>query len=248
MFLLQGKTALVTGASRGIGKCIAHTLAQAGAKVIGTATSQAGADDITESLADFNGRGLVLNVADKKSIDTALCRLIDEETVVHILVNNAAVTRDNLVMRMKEDEWDEVLLTNLKGVFLVCQKLLRPMLKAKNGRIINISSLVGTTGNAGQSNYASSKAGLVAFSQSLAREVASRHITVNCVAPGWIVTDMTSSRLPENLLAEAKTMIPMARMGRVEDVAAAVLFLASDEANYITGQVLHCNGGLCMMH
>lgn len=129
----------------------------------------------------------------------------------------------------------------------MCQKLLRPMLKAKNGRIINISSLVGTTGNAGQSNYASSKAGLVAFSQSLAREVASRHITVNCVAPGWIVTDMTS-RLPENLLAEAKAMIPMARMGRVEDVAAAVLFLASDEANYITGQVLHCNGGLCMMH
>lgn len=247
MFLLQEKTALVTGASRGIGKCIAHTLAQAGAKVIGTATSQAGADDITESLADFNGRGLVLNVADKKSIDTALCRLIDEETVVHILVNNAAVTRDNLVIRMKEDEWDEVLLTNLKGVFLVCQKLLRPMLKAKNGRIINISSLVGATGNAGQSNYASSKAGLVAFSQSLAREVASRHITVNCVAPGWIVTDMTS-RLPENLLAEAKAMIPMARMGRVEDVAAAVLFLASDEASYITGQVLHCNGGLCMMH
>ena len=247
MFLLQGKTALVTGASRGIGKCIAHTLAQAGAKVIGTATSQAGADDITESLADFNGRGLVLNVADKKSIDTALCRLINEETVVHILVNNAAINRDNLVIRMKEDEWDEVLLTNLKGVFLVCQKLLRPMLRAKNGRIINISSLAGTTGNAGQSNYASSKAGLVAFSQSLAREVASRHITVNCVAPGWIVTDMTS-RLPENLLAEAKTMIPMARMGRVEDVAAAVLFLASDEANYITGQVLHCNGGLCMMH
>ena len=149
MFLLHGKTALVTGASRGIGKCIAYTLAQAGAKVIGTATSQAGADDITESLADFNGRGLVLNVADKKSINTALGRLIDEETVVHILVNNAAITRDNLVMRMKEDEWDEVLLTNLKGVFLICQKLLRPMLKAKNGRIINISSLVGTTGNAG---------------------------------------------------------------------------------------------------
>ena len=165
MFLLQGKTALVTGASRGIGKCIAHTLAQAGAKVIGTATSQAGADDITKDLTDFNGRGLVLNVADKKSIDTALYRLINEETVVHILVNNAAINRDNLVIRMKEDEWDEVLSTNLKGVFLVCQKLLRPMLRAKNGRIINISSLAGTTGNAGQSNYASSKAGLVAFSQ-----------------------------------------------------------------------------------
>lgn len=245
MFLLQGKTALVTGASRGIGKCIAHTLAQAGAKVIGTATSQAGADDITKDLTDFNGRGLVLNVADKKSIDTALCRLINEETVVHILVNNAAINRDNLVIRMKEDEWDKVLLTNLKGVFLVCQKLLRPMLRAKNGRIINISSLAGTTGNAGQSNYASSKAGLVAFSQSLAREVANRHITVNCVAPGWIITDMTN-HLSESLLAEAKAMIPMARMGRVEDIAAAVLFLASDEANYITGQVLHCNGGLCM--
>ena len=241
---LEGEIALVTGASRGIGASIAAALASAGATVIGTATSQSGADGISAALGD-KGRGLVLNVADQDSIDAALKDIQGKEGSPTILVNNAGITRDNLLMRMKQDEWDDVIATNLTGTFRVSKACLRGMMKAKKGRIISIASVIAVMGNAGQANYAATKAGMVGFSKSLAREIGSRGITVNVVAPGFIDTDMTRD-LPEENRATMLAQVPLGRLGAGDDIANAVLFLASAAGAYITGETLHVNGGMVM--
>jgi 3-oxoacyl-[acyl-carrier protein] reductase len=241
---LEGEIALVTGASRGIGASIAAALAAAGASVVGTATSQGGADAISAALGD-KGRGIVLDVANQDSVAEALKDLAANEGSPTILVNNAGITRDNLLMRMKQEEWDDVIATNLTGMFSVCKACLRGMMKARKGRIINIASVVGVMGNAGQSNYTAAKAGMIGFSKSLAREIASRGITVNVVAPGFIDTDMTRE-LPEENRAALLTQVPLGRLGDGADIANAVLFLASDAAAYITGETLHVNGGMLM--
>jgi 3-oxoacyl-[acyl-carrier protein] reductase len=241
---LTGEVALVTGASRGIGAAIANSLAAAGATVIGTATSQGGAEAISATLGE-HGRGVVLNIADADSVDAALKDIQGAEGAPTILVNNAGITRDNLLMRMKADEWDDVIATNLTGTFRVCKGCLRGMMKAKKGRIVNIASVIGVTGNAGQANYAAAKAGLIGFSKSLAKEIGSRNITVNVVAPGFIDTDMTRG-LPEDQKNAMLGQIPLARLGEGEDIANAVLFLASPTGAYVTGETLHVNGGMLM--
>lgn len=242
--VLAGEVALVTGASRGIGAAIAATLAASGARVIGTATSQGGADGISSALGS-SGRGAVLNIADDESVQTLIKDIQANEGAPSILVNNAGITRDNLLLRMKPEEWDDVLSTNLTGTFRVSKACLRGMMKAKKGRMINIASVIGVTGNAGQANYAASKAGLIGFSKSLAKEIGSRNITVNVVAPGFIDTDMTRD-LPEDQKAAMLGAIPLARLGEGEDIANAVLFLASSAGAYVTGETLHVNGGMLM--
>ena len=242
--VLAGEIALVTGASRGIGAAIAAALAAAGATVIGTATSQGGADGISAVLGS-SGRGAVLNIADEESVQTLIKDIQANEGAPLILVNNAGITRDNLLMRMKAEEWDDVLATNLTGAFRVSKACLRGMMKAKRGRMINIASVIGVTGNAGQANYAASKAGLIGFSKSLAREIGSRNITVNVVAPGFIDTDMTKD-LPEEQKTAMLSNIPLSRLGESQDIANAVLFLASAAGAYVTGETLHVNGGMLM--
>jgi len=241
---LDGEVALVTGASRGIGASIAGALADAGATVVGTATSQSGADGISQALAD-KGRGIVLNVADEESVQGAVKDMQASEGSPTILVNNAGITRDNLLMRMKQDEWDDVIATNLTGVFRVSKACLRGMMKAKKGRIISIASVIAVMGNAGQSNYAATKAGMIGFSKSLAREIGSRGITVNVVAPGFIDTDMTKD-LPETQRDAMLSQVPLGALGAGADIANAVLFLASGAGAYITGETLHVNGGMVM--
>ncbi|HEY5642856.1 MAG TPA: 3-oxoacyl-ACP reductase FabG [Woeseiaceae bacterium] len=241
---LAGEIALVTGASRGIGAAIASALAGAGARVIGTATSQGGADGISSALGG-RGRGIVMNVSDEASVQAALADIQAQEGSPSILVNNAGITRDNLLMRMKQEEWDDVIATNLTGTFRVTKGCLRGMMKAKKGRIISIASVIAVMGNAGQANYAATKAGMVGFSKSLAREIGSRGITVNVVAPGFIDTDMTKV-LPEAQREGMLAQVPLGRLGESEDIANAVLFLASGGAAYITGETLHINGGMVM--
>jgi len=241
---LEGEIALVTGASRGIGASIAAALAAAGARVVGTATSQAGADGISAALGD-QGRGIVLNVADPDSVQAAVKDVQENEGAPSILVNNAGITRDNLLMRMKQDEWDDVIATNLTGLFAMSKACLRGMMKAKKGRIINIASVVASMGNPGQANYAATKAGMIGFSKSLAREIGSRGITVNVVAPGFIDTDMTRD-LPEENRAAMLGQVPLGHLGAGNDIANAVLFLASEGGAYITGETLHVNGGMVM--
>jgi len=242
---LQGEVALVTGASRGIGKAIAEQLAAQGATVIGTATTEQGADNISEYLKASGGKGMMLDVSDKESIAAVLKVISDECGPVSILVNNAGITRDNLLMMMKDKQWDDIINTNLTSVFHLSKTVLRPMMKARKGRIINIASVVGLTGNAGQTNYAAAKAGLIGFSKSLAREIGSRNITVNTVAPGFIDTDMTRA-LPEEQRNALIKQIPLNRLGDPADIASAVCFLASAEAGYITGETINVNGGMHM--
>ena len=242
---LSGKIALVTGASRGIGAAIADTLAQAGATVIGTATGDSGAAAISERLAQWNGQGRALNAAEADGIENLIADIEKEFGKLDILVNNAGITRDNLLMRMKEEEWDEIMQVNLKSVFRASKAVLRGMMKQRSGRIINITSVVGAMGNAGQANYAAAKAGLIGFSKSVAREVGSRGITVNCIAPDFIDTDMTRA-LPEEVRKTFEAQTALGRFGDAQDIADAVLFLASDQAKYITGQTLHVNGGMLM--
>jgi 3-oxoacyl-[acyl-carrier protein] reductase len=244
---LEGKVALVTGASRGIGRAIAGALARAGASVIGTATTQAGADAIREALqtGGSQGAGLVMNVNDEAQINAGLASIQTQHGDIAILVNNAGITRDNLLMRMKDEEWDDIMATNLKSVFRLSKAVVRGMMKARFGRIINITSVIGATGNAGQTNYAAAKSGVVGFSKALAREVGSRNITVNCIAPGFVDTDMTRA-LSEDQRKTLLAQIPLGRLGNVDDVAHAVVFLASPGASYITGCTLHVNGGMHM--
>jgi len=241
---LEGEVALVTGASRGIGSSIAGALTSAGARVIGTATSEGGAAGISDALGD-NGRGIVLNISDTESVATAIKDIQDNEGSPSIVVNNAGITRDNLLMRMKEEDWEDVISTNLSGVYRVSKACLRGMMKAKKGRIINIASVIGVMGNAGQSNYSAAKAGIIGFSKSLAREIGSRNITVNVVAPGFIDTDMTRV-LPEEQKDAMLTQVPLGRLGDGQDIANAVVFLASAAGGYITGETLHVNGGMLM--
>jgi 3-oxoacyl-[acyl-carrier protein] reductase len=246
--MLEGQIALVTGASRGIGKAIAESLGQHGAVVAGTATTDAGAEGIAASFAEagIKGIGLRLNVAEPDSIDQTLVRISEAlGAAPGILINNAGITRDNLLMRMKDDEWAQVLETNLTSVYRLSKGCLRAMMKARRGRIVNITSVVGAMGNAGQSNYAAAKAGMIGFSKALAREVGSRGITVNCVAPGFIETDMTRA-LSEGQRESLLSGIPLGRLGTAAEVAAAVLFLASPAAGYITGETIHVNGGMFM--
>ena len=245
--MLEGQIALVTGASRGIGQACAIELGRLGATVIGTATSDSGAQAISQYLTEnqIKGVGLKLNVNAAAEIQQALEAIRTQFGEVAILVNNAGITRDNLLMRMKEAEWDEIMETNLKSVFRMSQTVLKGMMKARYGRIISIASVVGAMGNAGQTNYSAAKAGIMGFSKSLAREVGSRNITVNCVAPGFIDTDMTRALKEEQRLA-LLNHIPLGRLGQVEDIAAAVGFLASNKASYITGATLHVNGGMYM--
>ena len=241
---MQGKIALVTGATRGIGRAVAEELVSKGAFVIGTATSEKGAESISAYLGE-KGKGLVLNVADQASIDAVLEQIKQEFGDIDILVNNAGITRDNLLMRMKDEEWFDILQTNLSSVYHLSKAMLRTMMRKRFGRIINIGSVVGSMGNAGQTNYCAAKAGLIGFSKALAKEVASRGITVNVVAPGFIATDMTdvlSEELKNNLL----TQIPAGRLGEPKDIAKAVAFLASEDAAYINGTTLHVNGGMYM--
>ncbi|MEW8073166.1 MAG: 3-oxoacyl-ACP reductase FabG [Candidatus Thiodiazotropha endolucinida] len=244
---LENEIAVVTGASRGIGAAIADTLADAGATVIGTATSETGAQGITARFksAGHAGCGMVLNVADVESIDALMEAVGKEFGNPTVLVNNAGITRDNLLMRMKDEEWESIINTNLTSVFRLSKAVLRGMMKARKGRIINISSVVGAMGNAGQTNYAAAKAGIHGFTRSLAREVGSRGITVNSVAPGFIETDMTNE-LPEEQRKSLEENIPLQRLGSVEDIANAVLFLAGQSGRYITGETLHVNGGMYM--
>ena len=242
--VLAGEVALVTGASRGIGASIAKALVDAGATVVGTATSEGGASGIADALGG-DSRGVVLNIADDESVDAALKDIQANEGAPTILVNNAGITRDNLLMRMKPDEWDDVISTNLSGVYRLCKSCLRGMMKAKKGRIINVASVIGVMGNAGQSNYAAAKAGIIGFSKSLAREIGSRNITVNVVAPGFIDTDMTRV-LPEDQRAAMLAQVPLGRLGEGDDIANAVVFLASPAAAYVTGETLHVNGGMLM--
>jgi len=244
---LGGKVALVTGASRGIGAAIAMELGHQGALVVGTSTSQAGADAIGQQLAaaGVKGTGIPLNVNNGPQVEAAIAAIQKQSGDIAILVNNAGITRDNLLVRMKDEEWDEIMSTDLKSVYRLSKLVLRAMMKARYGRIINITSVVGVTGNAGQTNYAAAKAGIIGFSKSLAREVGSRNITVNCIAPGFINTDMTQA-LSDQQRQALVDQIPLGRLGRSEDVAAAVAFLASPGADYITGCTLHVNGGMHM--
>jgi len=244
MFSLEGKVILVTGASRGIGKAIATQLKALGGNVIGTATSEHGAANISEYLGE--GQGLVLNVTDDASISAMFDLIKEKHGSIDILVNNAGITRDNLMMRMKDDEWNDIINTNLTSVFKISKAVLRAMMKKRNGRIINIGSVVGTMGNAGQVNYATAKAGLIGFTKSLAREVASRGITVNTVSPGFIDTDMTQT-LTDEQKEGIFAQVPANRLGKPEEIAHAVAFLASDSAAYITGETLHVNGGMYMV-
>jgi 3-oxoacyl-[acyl-carrier protein] reductase len=242
---LAGQVALVTGASRGIGRSIATTLATAGATVVGTATSEAGAAAIGEALAPHGGRGLVLDVRDAAGCEAAIATIQKDFGSLGILVNNAGITQDTLAMRMKDEDWGAVIDTNLTAVFRLARGVLRGMIKAKGGRIVNITSVVGSSGNAGQVNYAAAKAGVAGMTRALAREVGSRNITVNCVAPGFIDTDMTRALATAQVDA-LTAQIPLGRLGRPEDIAAAVAFLVSPEAGYITGTTLHVNGGMYM--
>ncbi len=244
---LDGQIALVTGASRGIGRAIAEALGQAGATVIGTATTDAGADAIGSALAGagIRGRGMKLDVADPASIDAVLGAIEKEFGAVSVLVNNAGITQDNLLLRMKDAEWDAVIQTNLTSVYRLSRGVLRGMMKARAGRIINITSVVGASGNPGQTNYAAAKAGIAGFTRSLAREIGSRSITVNCIAPGFIDTDMTRA-LPEEARSGLLAQIPLGRLGKPEDIGAAVVFLAGPGGAYITGETLHVNGGMYM--
>ena len=242
---MKGQVALVTGASRGIGRAIALALAERGAKVIGTATTEAGAAGIREALAPLGGDGLVLNVTDASALDAAIDAIVKQHGALHILVNNAGITRDGLAMRMKDDDWDAVLDTNLKAVFRASRAVMRTMMKQRYGRIVNITSVVGASGNPGQANYAAAKAGVAGMTRALARELGSRGVTVNCVAPGFIATDMTAE-LPETQRAALLAQIPLGRLGEAREIADAVAFLASPEAGYITGSELHVNGGMFM--
>ena len=245
--MLDGKVALVTGASRGIGKAIADLLGAHGATVVGTATSDAGAEAISARFddADTKGRGMRLDVGDEASVEQVIKAISDAYGSVTILVNNAGITRDNLLMRMKGDEWDSVVNTNLTSVYRMSKACLRGMMKAKTGRIINIASVVGASGNAGQTNYAAAKAGMIGFTKSLAQEVGSRGITVNAVAPGFIDTDMTKE-LPGPQRDALLASIPLGRLGKPEEIAAVAAFLASDAAAYVTGETIHVNGGMYM--
>ena len=244
---LQGKVALVTGASRGIGQAIALELAREGATVLGTATSDAGAAAISQYLADAGaqGKGLMLNVTDAAQLDVVLAQIATEFGDIQILVNNAGITRDQLLMRMKDEDWDAIMDTNLKPVFRLSKAVLRGMMKGRWGRIISIASVVGAMGSAGQANYAAAKAGIMGFTKSLAREVGSRNITVNCVAPGFIDTDMTKG-LADEYKQQLLAQIPLGTLGEPQHIADAVAFLASDRAAYLTGQTLHVNGGMYM--
>ncbi|EKA2633711.1 3-oxoacyl-ACP reductase FabG [Vibrio alginolyticus] len=242
---LEGKIALVTGASRGIGRAIAELLVERGATVIGTATSESGAAAISEYLGD-NGKGLALNVTDVESIEATLKTINEEFGVIDILVNNAGITRDNLLMRMKDDEWNDIIDTNLTPIYRMSKAVLRGMMKKRAGRIINVGSVVGTMGNAGQTNYAAAKAGVIGFTKSMAREVASRGVTVNTVAPGFIETDMTKALNDDQRVATLSN-VPAGRLGDPREIASAVVFLASPEAAYITGETLHVNGGMYMV-
>lgn len=244
---LQGEVALVTGASRGIGMSIARALGAQGATVIGTATSEKGAQAISDYLAEagISGSGMALNVTDSESVEKTLKAISDQYGVVSILVNNAGITRDNLLMRMKDEEWQDIINTNLTSIYRLSKAVLRPMMKARKGRIISIASVVGISGNAGQTNYAAAKAGVIGFSKSLAREVGSRGITVNVVAPGFIDTDMTRE-LPDEVKDNLLKSIPLERLGQPEEIAAAVSFLASPLASYITGETINVNGGMVM--
>ena len=245
MSQLDGKIALVTGASRGIGKAIATQLAQQGATVIGTATSENGAQAISDYLSEFGGKGFALNVTDKESVDTTIKAIKEAHGGIDILVNNAGITRDNLLMRMKDDEWQNIIDTNLTSIFTLSKAVLRGMMKKRFGRIVNIGSVVGSAGNAGQANYAAAKAGVIGFSKSMAREVASRGITINVVAPGFIDTDMTKALTDDQKEAIFKD-IPANRLGEPDEIAATVAFLVSDGAAYITGETIHVNGGMYM--
>ena len=244
---LENQIALVTGASRGIGAAIAQTLGQQGAVVVGTATSASGADRITAALkeAGVKGKGIALDVNNAEQIDAVLKEIAAEYGTVGILVNNAGITKDTLMMRMSEDDWDTVISTNLSSIYRMSKAVLRPMMKARTGRIISISSVVGHMGNAGQANYAAAKAGMTGFSKSLASEVGSRGITVNCVAPGFIETDMTA-KLPEDIKMQMLARVPLGRLGNVNEIAATVAFLASPNAAYISGETIHVNGGMYM--
>jgi|TARA_B110000259_G_scaffold164124_1_gene189979 3-oxoacyl-[acyl-carrier protein] reductase len=244
---LDGKIALVTGATRGIGRAIALRLGSQGATVLGTATSEAGAKSITEYLREANiaGSGMVLNVTDPDSIEAVVTETESTYGAPSILVNNAGITRDNLLIRMKDDEWDDIISTNLTPIYKLSKRCLRAMTKARSGRIITITSVVGVMGNAGQTNYAAAKAGVIGFSKSLAREVGARGITVNAVAPGFIDTDMTSSLADEHKTA-LLLQVPIKRLGTPEEIAGAVSYLASDDAAYITGETIHVNGGMYM--
>jgi len=245
--MLNGQVALVTGATRGIGQAIALELGRQGAVVAGTATSEAGAQTIGAYLlaAGIKGAGFAMNVNDAAQVEATLAAVQKQCGDIAILVNNAGITRDNLLLRMKDEEWDDILSTNLKSVYRLSKLVLRPMMKARQGRIINITSVIGVMGNAGQTNYAAAKAGMIGFSKSLAREIGSRNITVNCVAPGFIDTDMTRD-LDATQRAALIGQIPLARLGAVEDIAGAVAFLAGPAAAYITGATLHVNGGMLM--
>ncbi|RTE87281.1 MULTISPECIES: 3-oxoacyl-ACP reductase FabG [Gammaproteobacteria] len=238
------KVVVVTGASRGIGRAIAEQFAAGGAKVIGTATSDSGAEAISSYLGD-HGQGMRLNVTEENAIDSFIKHVQDEFGAIDILVNNAGITRDNLLMRMKESEWDDVIATNLTAVFKISKAVMRGMMKKRNGRIINIGSVVGTTGNPGQANYCAAKAGLIGFTKSLGKEIAARGVTVNAVSPGFIDTDMTKA-LTEEQKSKIFDTIPAARLGKPEEIAAAVIFLASEGAAYITGETIHVNGGMNM--
>jgi 3-oxoacyl-[acyl-carrier protein] reductase len=242
--MLENDIALVTGASRGIGQAIAKALAGAGAKVIGTATTEAGATGITSWLGN-NGRGAVLDVGNSASIDALLGDLDARGEMPTILVNNAAITRDTLLLRMKPEDWDAVIATNLTSVFRLSKGVLKRMMKERRGRIVSLTSIVGLTGNPGQANYAAAKAGILGFTKSLAREIASRGITVNAIAPGFIDTDMTRT-LSDEQRSALTSQVPMARLGSVDDIAAAVMFLCSPGASYVTGETLHVNGGMYM--
>jgi 3-oxoacyl-[acyl-carrier protein] reductase len=243
--MLNGEIALVSGASRGIGAAIAQRLAADGARVIGTATTAEGAARITESLKAGGGRGTVLDVTSQESIDALIADIEGKEGAIGILCNNAGITRDNLLLRMKQDEWDAVIQTNLASVFRLSKAVLRGMMKARKGRIVNITSVVGLTGNPGQANYAAAKAGILGFTKSLAREIGSRGITVNAIAPGFIDTDMTRA-LNEAQREALNAQIPLGRLGQPADIAAAVAFLCSADGAYITGETLHVNGGMYM--
>ncbi len=244
---MQGRVALVSGASRGIGKAILHALGKTGATVVGTATSDSGAAAITEALvaAGLKGEGMKLDVSEAAQVDAVVEAILAKHGRIDILVNNAGITRDNLLMRMKDEEWDAIMDTNLASVFRLSRAVLRPMMKARFGRIISIASVVGAAGNAGQTNYAAAKAGMIGFSKALAQEVGSRGITVNCVAPGFIDTDMTRA-LPDAARAKLLERIPLGKLGTPEDIAHAVSFLSTEGAGYITGATLHVNGGMYM--
>ena len=243
--MLDGKIVLVTGATRGIGKAIALTMGKAGATVIGTATSEAGANNVSQMLDDekISGKGIVLDVTDNDQISKLDETIKKDFGSVDILVNNAGITRDNILIRMKEDEWEDIINTNLSSIYKMSKSVLRGMIKKRSGRIISITSVVGAMGNAGQTNYAAAKAGIIGFTKSLAREVGVRGVTVNAIAPGFIETDMTDS-LPQDQKEALASQIPMGRLGTVDEVAQAVLFLAGDGGSYITGQTLHVNGGM----